>query len=79
MWGGNTRGRLTYRNPNGSGQPMAEAVVGRERLTVYDVANGFQTGATHGPFVGVQCVRFFVKPKEEHIATDIENRVDTRR
>ena len=54
-------------------QPISRAAFGSERLTVYDVADSFETRATDGPFVGVECVRLLVEPEEEHIAADVEN------
>ena len=48
-------------------------------LTIHNVANRLQAGTAHRPLVHVKGVRFLVEPDQQHVAADVEDRVDSRR
>ena len=46
-------------------------------FTVNDIPNGGETGASYRPFVDIHCLRLPMKVKQEDVASDIEDGIDT--
>lgn len=48
-------------------------------LAVENISDGLEAGAANGPLVPVHVCGLVVKPEQQHVATHVENRVDTSR